>query len=366
MRGYTFHEHLEMVGLINMNGRVYDPILGRMLSPDNYVQAPDNTQSFNRYSYCWNNPLKYTDPSGDLIEAMFVGGLINVAIQGFSGNINNLGDLGKAFAVGAIAGAGGALVGGAVAGAIRTGGFIGGAITGAAGGATGGFIGGAGNSWMQGNSFKDGLTSGLKGAAIGAAGSALVGGTISGIKDFRNDFSFWDGSRTESMVIEGIDDITPNNFDNNFDFDKILNERMDAELGIKEGDYGIDDITTKASKGRHINGNGEYAKGSVREAGYTTIFSSGHSEIHIAPKYVNSDAITFRALAGHEVIHAYHNHLMPTSYVSAYSERVAYKYSYDTYMNAGRTNDALLTMKTAAANGYWLGNSPSTYRIPIF
>jgi RHS repeat-associated protein len=67
MRGYTFHEHLEMVGLINMNGRMYDPILGRMLSPDNYVQAPDNTQSFNRYSYCWNNPLKYTDPSGDII-----------------------------------------------------------------------------------------------------------------------------------------------------------------------------------------------------------------------------------------------------------------------------------------------------------
>jgi hypothetical protein len=47
-----------------MNGRVYDPITGRFLSPDNVVQAPDNTQSFNRYSYCLNNPLKYTDPTG--------------------------------------------------------------------------------------------------------------------------------------------------------------------------------------------------------------------------------------------------------------------------------------------------------------
>lgn len=47
-----------------MNGRVYDPIVGRFLSPDNYVQAPDNTQSFNRYSYVLNNPLKYTDPTG--------------------------------------------------------------------------------------------------------------------------------------------------------------------------------------------------------------------------------------------------------------------------------------------------------------
>jgi RHS repeat-associated protein len=67
LRGYTFHEHLPHFSLINMNGRLYDYVLGRMLSPDNYVQSPDNTQSFNRYSYCWNNPLKYTDPSGEII-----------------------------------------------------------------------------------------------------------------------------------------------------------------------------------------------------------------------------------------------------------------------------------------------------------
>jgi RHS repeat-associated protein len=58
-RGYTGHEHLPEFGLINMNGRMYDPILGRMLSPDNYVQAPGNAQSYNRYSYCLNNPLIY-------------------------------------------------------------------------------------------------------------------------------------------------------------------------------------------------------------------------------------------------------------------------------------------------------------------
>ncbi|MBV2245595.1 MAG: VCBS repeat-containing protein, partial [Lentimicrobium sp.] len=63
-RGFTGHEHLYAFNLINMNGRVYDPIVGRMLSPDNFIQAPDYTQSFNRYSYCWNNPLKYTDPTG--------------------------------------------------------------------------------------------------------------------------------------------------------------------------------------------------------------------------------------------------------------------------------------------------------------
>ncbi len=67
-RGFTGHEHLDNVGLINMNGRLYDPLLGRMLSPDIFVQNSSFTQSFNRYSYCWNNPLRYTDPSGYIVK----------------------------------------------------------------------------------------------------------------------------------------------------------------------------------------------------------------------------------------------------------------------------------------------------------
>ena len=62
-RGYTGHEHLPWFGLVNMNGRLYDPAVGRFLSPDDYVQMPDFTQKKNRYSYCLNNPLVYTDPS---------------------------------------------------------------------------------------------------------------------------------------------------------------------------------------------------------------------------------------------------------------------------------------------------------------
>ncbi|MFP4047287.1 MAG: RHS repeat domain-containing protein [Bacteroidales bacterium] len=66
-RGFTGHEHMDVFGLINMNGRIYDPGLGRFLSPDPYVQMPDNSQNFNRYAYCLNNPLIYTDPSGEFI-----------------------------------------------------------------------------------------------------------------------------------------------------------------------------------------------------------------------------------------------------------------------------------------------------------
>jgi RHS repeat-associated protein len=63
-RGYTGHEHIKEFSVIHMNGRVFDPTIARFLSADPYIQAPFNTQSFNRYTYTLNNPLKYTDPSG--------------------------------------------------------------------------------------------------------------------------------------------------------------------------------------------------------------------------------------------------------------------------------------------------------------
>ena len=81
-RGYTGHEHLDEFSLINMNGRVYDPLLGRFMSPDNYIQAPDYTQNFNRYSYAFNNPLIYTDPDGDVAFLVIAGYfLANAAID---------------------------------------------------------------------------------------------------------------------------------------------------------------------------------------------------------------------------------------------------------------------------------------------
>jgi RHS repeat-associated protein len=55
---------LDDLGLVHMNGRIYDPLLGRFLSADLQVQFPDNLQSYNRYSYVQNNPLTFFDPSG--------------------------------------------------------------------------------------------------------------------------------------------------------------------------------------------------------------------------------------------------------------------------------------------------------------
>ena len=84
-RGYTLHEHLDALGLINMNGRVYDPLLGMFLSPDPYVQAPGNWLNYNRYGYCYGNPLLYTDPSGEI--AWFIPLIIGAVVGAYSGGV---------------------------------------------------------------------------------------------------------------------------------------------------------------------------------------------------------------------------------------------------------------------------------------
>ena len=70
-RGYTGHEHLTKLGLIHMNGRVYDPKLARFLSADPIIQFSKNIQSYNRFSYVLNNPMSYTDPSGFSLKRLF-------------------------------------------------------------------------------------------------------------------------------------------------------------------------------------------------------------------------------------------------------------------------------------------------------
>lgn len=84
-RGYTGHEMLPDFCLINMNGRMYDPAIGRFLSPDNYIQLDGFSQSYNRYSYCLNNPLKYTDPDGE--SAILIGFIVGAVAGAYMGGV---------------------------------------------------------------------------------------------------------------------------------------------------------------------------------------------------------------------------------------------------------------------------------------
>lgn len=231
-RGYTGHEMLDAFGLINMNGRVYDPIIARFLSPDNYVQSPTSSQGFNRYSYCLNNPLVYTDPSGEFIftvlAAIFAPPLLPLAIAAdISGmmnlamNANNIDNFGQGLAyygIGAAAGAIGAGVGmgvnAAIAGAsfwagvagtstVVSTGFASGFVSGAAGGFAGGFASGFGNAAMEpgnglGDMFKTGWDYGWKGAIIGGVG----GGIIGGIDAVSHDRNFLTGAGKQDVVVK--------------------------------------------------------------------------------------------------------------------------------------------------------------------
>jgi RHS repeat-associated protein len=82
-RGFTGHEHLGSYGIINMNGRIYDPNTASFFSPDPFVADATSTQAFNRYSYCLNNPLMYTDPNGEL--AWFVPVIIGAVVGAYAG-----------------------------------------------------------------------------------------------------------------------------------------------------------------------------------------------------------------------------------------------------------------------------------------
>ncbi len=222
-RGYTGHEHVDEMGLIHMNGRVYDPELGRFLSADPNVQAAENSQSYNRYSYVLNNPLKYTDPSGYFWKKLkkFVKKYwkpivaIGLAIVTGGATLAYLGTLGVTgfwAAVGAGA-ASGFVSGGVMTGTLRgalTGAAIGAVSAGAAWGIghAGGammnsarnFAGGLGRHIMhgiaqgglssaRGGTFRAGFWSGSLGSAVPvgqdasftakAIAGAVVGGTAS-------------------------------------------------------------------------------------------------------------------------------------------------------------------------------------------
>lgn len=207
-RGYTGHEHLAEFGLVNMNARMYDPTTSRFLSPDNYVQSATNSQNFNRYSYCMNNPLKYTDQSGEFwnfIIGAAIGGIVNWAAHGCKFNAKGLGY----FATGAVAGAVGAgvasgmnvaMAGGSfwsgtagLAHGVASTGFIAGAVTGVSSGFAGGFLSGAGNAWVGGSSFGNGLLSGLTTGGMDALAGGVTGGLIGGFDALGKGTNFWTG-----------------------------------------------------------------------------------------------------------------------------------------------------------------------------
>lgn len=162
---YTGQIADDETGLYYYGARYYDPQLGRFIQPDTEVQSPDDPQTLNRYAYCGNNPLNYTDPSGNDFGLSFLVYVIVAAIVG--------GSVGDIVATDTGGNPGMGFLGGAVAGFFTGVGLEGvGQLIGccqAVGGAIGGAVGGASDAAIEGGNIG-------MGALIGGISGAIAGG----------------------------------------------------------------------------------------------------------------------------------------------------------------------------------------------
>ncbi len=186
-KGYTGHKMLSDLNIIHMKGRIYDPTLGRFLQADPHIQAPKNSQNYNRYSYVLNNPLSYTDPTGYFFKALgkfvkkYWRQIASIAVMFIPGvNVMVLDALSGYISTGSLKGAlVGAFSAGLVGPANSLGGFItNGVVGGLASKAMGGKFGHG--FWSAGiGAMAGGAINGIKTAVGRVVASAVVGGTIS-------------------------------------------------------------------------------------------------------------------------------------------------------------------------------------------
>lgn len=173
-RGFTTHEHYDLFDLVDMNGRIYDAVIGRFLSADPFIDDIGNLQSYNRYSYVGNNPLSYTDPSGFIrikikapkISFKSFGKALKSIVpekmrEWVKENWKQIAVTVVAVGVGVLtAGAGTAILGPSLWAAM-------------AAGAVSGFATGVAATLIYGGNMKDALKAGYKGAIIGAVSAGF-------------------------------------------------------------------------------------------------------------------------------------------------------------------------------------------------
>ncbi|PWN65327.1 RHS repeat-associated core domain-containing protein [Chryseobacterium viscerum] len=179
-RGYTSHEHFAEVGIIHMNGRLYDPLLRRFLNADENIQDPTNTQNYNKYGYVMNNPLMFNDPNGEcfvplfgvLVASWVAGAVVGTMVAAGMYILKSLvsgtwswGGFARSLLLGAVTGA----ATGGLTGGLSASGFQGAVIVGSMNGAISGGI----DALFNGENFFTGM---YRGAIFGAATAGIISG----------------------------------------------------------------------------------------------------------------------------------------------------------------------------------------------
>jgi RHS repeat-associated protein len=188
-RGFTGHEHYDIFELVDMNGRIYDPVLGRFTSADPIIQDMTNLQALNRYSYCVNNPLSYTDPSGYSFFSKIKKAIKNVVKSA----VNWVKDNWKILVTTAVA----IVVGTLTAGT----GYVAMALSGAASG----FASNVTSTLLAGGNLGDALKAGIKGAVIGGISAVLTYGVGQNTYDRLGNSHVTDGSNVfQKSIAHGV------------------------------------------------------------------------------------------------------------------------------------------------------------------
>ncbi|MCT3721340.1 RHS repeat-associated core domain-containing protein [Elizabethkingia anophelis] len=368
-RGYTSHEHFEDIGIIHMNGRLYDPLLRRFLNADENIQDPYNTQVYNKYAYVINNPLIYNDPSGeafgldDILIAVAIAIFVSIATDyyfnrpiSFENMISSafmaVASAGMAYGIGDVFRA----TGNIAAALGKTGTEIARAL---AHGITGGFM-----SVINGGSFASGFLSGAfasigghfankylggsfgaqaaSGIILGGLGSVLVGG------------NFWMGA-AQGLIVTVFNHL----------------KHLIAEPKIKvDSDIKVDKETKRAFKKLVKSGNyqeafdlinSKYNLDSDVKGKYTLVFSDDRNysgltggdeyqvqEVTIAKHVFKNSVAVFARVVHHEFIHVYQRAVLGMSgNLSIYEVREFLAY-HDSLFNKKLPHASFSSME-----GYW-------------
>lgn len=376
-RGYTGHEHLQGVGLINMNARLYDAKLHRFLQADNFVQDLDNTQNYNRYAYCLNNPLRYTDPSGNIIPivaAVLMGAVIGAVTYTLNALLSDVpfsvGGLAQSIIISAGSSALTAGVGAeftSICGFASSGvGFMNGFFIGATTGFVTGVTGSAISQLISNGSIQLGQL--LKDGGIAALTQGLIQGISAGISAQKLGLKFWNG---KGKIIQysplaksnlAVDQEYTSTYDVRTDYNNNIGKLDNLTLEEIEDklNTGVF-LATKENTGYSIDNYGliETPSGTAGGINYVRyeggFINSPSSQIAIAPavgKYgLNVRNMVFK----HEFMHAWHwNSGVTDAAFLKYSERAASTFSY-AYLNAyGESEMANIYLKEMGSysNGY--------------
>ena len=355
-RGYTSHEHLRPFALINMNGRLYDPALGRVLSSDNYIQDPFFTQNYNRYSYAYNNPMVYNDPDGQWLNLV-----IGAALGGFSGwkigqaqgatGLRMLGYIYAGAAIGTLTG----VVGNAIAAATVSWGTVG---SGIASGALTGFTGGALNAGLAGGNFWQG---GLKGALWGS----VIGGAMGILKSAISNNSTHYLSVNDPA--QGNGDLFTNDELRNYISENFANvDQIEKEFStnfILASDETLPSGFKMASSTTIENVKSGFRANGLTKT-YAPLFSKPYSKIYIPSGLKGFDYSGVRLAylsIGHEMIHAFHHMSLGGKVIGNFTERSAYSWMVATSKTMGISPQLLNQFREAPVMMYGGWRFPPSY-----